>query len=268
MTYAYSPLYVDRREDSSRVAHDKVPLIDHLLKLHLPAQSATLPFGDVSFLWRGKDDIPISVGLEIKKISDAVACMRDGRFAGHQLPGMYRMYQRRYLILVGEYSSDRHGNLVVPRGNQWVPYADIIHLRSELKYASFVEWLTSLVIQGGVIKEEVNSEASLVRKVAALYEWGQQPWASHRSLQTFDRSGETDGMLGEIGEEVDLAPMTLVRRWAACLPGIGFTKSVGALQEFGTPRELANADEKRWSKIAGIGKGLASKVVKAIRGVA
>jgi ERCC4-type nuclease len=55
-------------------------------------EETTLDFGDVAFTGRGPNNTPLDIGIEHKQVADIVACCRDGRFAGHQLPGMRKRF--------------------------------------------------------------------------------------------------------------------------------------------------------------------------------
>lgn len=77
-------------------------LIEPLEARGLPVDPVTLEFGDVAFEGRGEHGKAVFVGIEYKKLSELVQAMNDGRFAGHQLPGMVQTYDYRYLLVEGE----------------------------------------------------------------------------------------------------------------------------------------------------------------------
>ncbi len=70
---------------------------------------AVLEFADAMFVGGGEGNKPVFVGIEIKKIKDALSCIMSGRFAGHQLVGLVKEYDVRYLIIEGWYRADRKG---------------------------------------------------------------------------------------------------------------------------------------------------------------
>ena len=57
-----------------------------------------------------------------------------------------------------------------------------------------------------------------------------------------------------------------MRMVAKELPGIGWGRSQDVDKAFRSVREMVAADEKTWLGIPGIGKGIAGKVVRALRG--
>ena len=54
----------------------------------------------MSFTGQGPNG-PVSVGIEYKRMGDALACMVGGRFTGHQLPGLRQSYQQYWLLVEG-----------------------------------------------------------------------------------------------------------------------------------------------------------------------
>ena len=60
--------------------------------------------------------------------------------------------------------------------------------------------------------------------------------------------------------------LQLLHRVAGELPGIGFNRAKDVAKHFGSLIEMVLASEKEWRKIDGIGKGIASKVVKELQG--
>jgi ERCC4-type nuclease len=53
---------------------------------------------------------------------------------------------------------------------------------------------------------------------------------------------------------------------AAQLTGIGWEKSGAISHKFGSVREMANAEEKDWVEIPGVGKKLSRRIVAALKG--
>lgn len=102
-------LLVDRATGSNE-------LCDKLVALGLPAELEGLKFGDIAFVGRGEGGVPVAVGIEYKKLGELVTSLRTKRFQGHQLTGMSRMYDRRYLLVEGIFHHDSMGRPTFARG--------------------------------------------------------------------------------------------------------------------------------------------------------
>ena len=51
-----------------------------------------LEFADFAFTGSDRDGRISQIGIEYKTLPDVLSCIADGRFAGHQLPGMMKAY--------------------------------------------------------------------------------------------------------------------------------------------------------------------------------
>lgn len=80
-----------------------------------------LDFADVMFPGNGPDG-DVLVGVERKRLSDMITCMRDKRFSGYQLPGLLAGYEYPYLLVEGIWNVGGSGELVRLNGRGWVPY--------------------------------------------------------------------------------------------------------------------------------------------------
>ena len=214
-----------------------------------------LEYGDAAFGGSGPDG-PISIGIEIKKIGDAVDCMFSGRFAGHQLPGMVESYDRCYLLLEGNVKQGNHGHLLwyAAHKKKWVkPYGG--SLRRPVRQQDFYQWVNTMAMMANIHLLWASDTRQAAQLVTAVYKWWQKPWAKHNSLKVFDTSKS-------------YSPLTKVstrRKLASQLPGIGWERSAAVAKYFPTTLDMILADEKDWASIDGIGKGIAKKVTKAIK---
>lgn len=177
-------ILIDSRELDPRKSHgpDLLALIrSHLLPPSL-ADHAMLPNGDVLICGNGPGGRVVRIGFEIKRISDALACMRNGRLGGvdGQLEGMFRDYDLVYLIIEDDLARDPSSGLLlrvigadtdkptrdVARppvrrqtgmqgigtrrrgGTRTMPrFVPVLHgPRKQVKYSEFHAWMTSLVI--------------------------------------------------------------------------------------------------------------------------
>ena len=80
-------------------------------------------------------------------------------------------------------------------------------------------------------------------------------WDEHKAHQTF----QTDG-------HVEIFQASLLRRVAKELDKVGWEKSKTICEYFGSVVEMANASLKEWMAIPGIGKTMADKIFRELRG--
>lgn len=242
-------IYVDGRAGS----HD---LVAPLRKVGLPVEETTLQFGDLFFVGRGEEGAPLAVAIEHKKLPDLVQSLNTDRLAGHQLTGLQQHFDRSYLIIEGEWDHDIEGRVIVPRKGfkshmqplKGAPFAAVLEQR-----------VINLATRGGVTVRWTRSQKETVRFVAALYRY----W-SDRDLD------EHSSHLAIYAPDLDrslLTPVSLKRRLASQLPGIGYVRSQAVDEHFPSIWAMVNASAEEWTTIEGVGKTTAEKVVAACRGV-
>jgi len=154
------------------------------------ASLTTLEFADAMFTGSGPTGT-MFVGIEIKTVKDALACVVSGRFAGHQLPGLVKEYDIIYLIIEGWWRADKEGLLEVPYGKRW----RAVNLGSRyFMWRDFALWLTSMESMGGLRLRFTGSRKETVAVIKALYKWWtDKDWEEHRSHLMAHKSG---GVLG------------------------------------------------------------------------
>jgi ERCC4-type nuclease len=225
---------------------------------HFPKGVASLThleFADASFLGvKGKS--VASIGVERKALSDFLSSMQTGRLAGVQLNGLRASYDVVYLVLEGIWKSDQSGRILVPRGGSWLPF----HLgRRQFTTRELDGFVNSLCVEAGVLIRETHTLHHTAMLIYNLYRWWQKE--SHHSLLAMHKHRFPD----DGADGVILQPPSLVRRVASELPGIGWKRSLDAAKHFGSVKDMINADMDEWTKIPGVGKLTAKKVVDDIR---
>lgn len=233
----------------------------HLSNLKVPSVFSRLDFGDASLLGYGPAEIPVLVGVEIKKVPDVLACMQDGRFSAHQLPGMCRSYSYRYLVVEGPWRPDEHGYVTVPRGQGTWSRPGTQMLASGLG-----RWLLTMDVMCGMRVIPTRDRQHTARFLSDLWHWWSQPWGghdAHLALEEFHAGGANQ-------QHLDLTipkqEWRLCRDWAAAIPSLGRIKAGRVADHFETAYQLATAKMGEWLKIKGIGKGIAAEAVKLIGG--
>jgi ERCC4-type nuclease len=237
-------LFVDDRAGSS-------DLINPLRTAGLPVESLRLDSGDIYFTGRGEGGAPVNIGLEHKSVSDLINSLNTERLQGFQMVRMLDTYDRNWLVIEGEWQHDEAGKVTTwkkPQGRRVIPGAP---LAVELE-----KRLLTLEIRGGMRVRHCATRKDTIRFITGLYRW----WTdcdldahkSHLALHAPDLDRQLR------------IPISLKREIAARLPGIGYERSGEVDRYFCSIREMINAPEDVWVKIAGIGKGIARKVVEAV----
>jgi len=218
----------------------------------------SLEFADIAFMGMVGTK-PAQIGIEYKKIPDLISCIRNGRFAGHQLPGMQRDYDFIYLIIEGICKRGKDGLLETPRRGGWKAYTH----GGAFMFADLHSWLTTMEAKGGVRVRWTRNQAETIRMIRSLYNWWvKKKWEDHRAHMVFDTSGAPATALNH----------TLIRRIAKELTGVGWEKSAKVASHFTkvNPKHaihsMMNASVTDWQQIEGIGKILSAKIVKELKG--
>lgn len=231
-------------------------LLPHLRTLGVPTTLSRLDFGDAAFVGVGPEGAPRHIGIEIKQVQDVLQCIGDGRFAGHQLPGLVSHYDQVWLIVEGQYRPSKEGVLeVFRRGNWWGAYAN---KSTSAMYKGLDAWLMTLEIKAGVRFRRSADRWETARILADLYHWWvTKGWDEHKSHLALHET-RPDSLL--------LKKASVLRMVAAQLPGIGWQKSMDVDRHFRSIREMVLASEKEWAKVPGIGKTIAQRLVKVFDG--
>lgn len=240
-------LLVDPREGSG-------DLLEPLQSLHLPATSERLEFADVA--WEGNGSRGKSmIGLERKKLKDALSSMRTGRFAGHQLPGLVEAYDWVYLAVEGVWREEPETGILQEfvRGG----WRDVTVGQSRFRADELENWLTSMETKYGLRVRRADNFTQMAFMIARLYRWWQKPWEAHKSGKVIYQPPPSTVLTARI---------PLVRKMANCLDGVGWEKSAAVAQRFRTPVDMIASDERDWELIPGIGKVLARRIVRALCG--
>lgn len=195
----------------------------HLAVLIGPkAELTRLDFGDAAF---SASDGRL-VGIEVKKVSDAVQCMYTGRLADHQIPGMKQSFDFCYLVIEGVYRPDPESGVLQlwrefdstkpVKCGQW---HDVTSGRKRLMYQAFEMWLTSIERMGGVSLRVTPSSAATASLLTSLYSWWQRD--DHHSFDTLHQAE---------GVGASLSRPSMLRRMLALLPHVGWQRSAELAQ--------------------------------------
>lgn len=174
-----------------------------------------LESGDACFGSNG-----VTVGCEIKRVLDAVNCMYSGRLADTQIPTLRQQYDVCYLIIEGLYQPEpESGILQYYKGElgKWGHWHDAHSGIKRIMYSQFVQWLTTMEQQGGVLlRHSVTPETTAALLLALEVWWSRDDHKSFRVMQ-------------ERGEAAALSRPGMLRRMLAEIPHVGWERS-GILQ--------------------------------------
>lgn len=246
-------LLIDDRAGSKELAAP-------LEKLGLDVTLTRLEFGDVAFEGRGVKGSTVDVGIEFKRLGEMVTSIRDGRFAGHQLPGL-AMYDHRWLLIEGYWKHDATTGKIVTyqgRGRGWRP------LHGGMSASEYEKHLLTFELCGGVHVRQTNARADSLRVLADMYRW----W--------------TDSALDDhtshvaVHQPATMAPLSDYRAAVYRWPGVGIKISAAVEEKWGPSiLDAAKAGPEEWSELTtvdGSGKArrfgheAAQRVVRFLRG--
>ena len=222
------------------------------------AELCTLEYADVA-LTGMVNNLPVFIGIEVKTLGDVLSCMRNGRFAGHQLPGLLKDYDYTYLIIQGVYRAGKDGLLQIPKGKTvsiegergWKTY----DYGATIAWKDLEGWITTMETKTPLNIRRTSNRAETVEIIKSLHTWWvHKDWDKHRSHLDFDRSATPVG----------LRKPSLLRRIVKELPGVGWDRSQKVEKHFGSVLAMVLAKPEEWRKVEGIGKTLASKIVKGM----
>lgn len=228
-------------------------LADPLRRAGLPVEVTHLDFGDIVFSGRGEYGTPLYIGLELKKIGEFVESLRSKRFQGHQLLGLTRDFDRRYLVLEGDYHHDTKGRAVVFRGTgkprPLLGVANAVALEQEI---------LNIQTRGGCWVRHTTGRRDTLRFIEAVYRyWTEKNLDEHKSHMAVYAPDLDRGLL---------TPTSDFRRvLCTLLPGIGLATSKAVEDRCivaGKPslRKMLSLDEQQWAELTTTTKGKRGEV--------
>lgn len=247
-------ILIDRREAKT----NRVASVLRALGLQVSTEDLAIGGGETTgadFAFEGNGpDGRCMIGIERKRIHDMISSICNGRFSAKQLPGILQMYKFSYLIVEGAFRPNQEtGLLEIPRGQSWFP----LEIGSRrIMYREYHGFVTTLEQRTPMrVHRSVNPQET-AHIISCLYHWwNAKPWLEHRAHQAFYQE-----------QRVEIFRASLLRRVAKELFKIGWGKSKAVDAAFESVHEAVNADVATWMKIPGIGKTIAERIVKEIRG--
>ncbi len=214
----------------------------------LPVQLQQMDYGDVAWVGQGATH-PITVGVERKRLSDLLSCITDGRYTGHQLPGLVANYEINYLIVEGMYRCADNGHFHVWQGKAkgWapVPWGKKWWMWNQVEH-----WLQTMEAKCGIVVKKTSGKTETLATIHSLYSWWQTPWENHTAHLAFDRPRFN-------GTGINFTTPSPARLIAKEIPMIGWERSAAVARRFPTGIEMASAPVHQWEEIDGIGPKIA-----------
>jgi ERCC4-type nuclease len=213
--------------------------------------------GDFAFEGNGPGSVSWNIGIELKVLDDMLGSMRSERYAGDQLVKMSSDYDICYLIIQGQWRPDKAGRLTKLHYHDWV----VVDLAAKagkgskcFMYSELDRHICSLELIKNVVVVRSSNENETAWQVVNRYNWWQKAWENHNS---------TDPI--KLQSEVVFGKVSLLRKMASELPGIGWARSKAVEGAFINVHHMVNAPVEAWMAIEGIGETTARKVWKAVR---
>lgn len=209
--------------------------------------------GDFCFTGYGPAG-PAVIGIERKRIKDMLSSIRTGRFSGEQLPKLLDYYEFPYLIVEGRIRTNiTNGVLEEFWGKSWLP----VQIGSQQFVAQELEsFLSTIELHTRVKVHHAYDEHGTIEDALALHHYFSKPWEKHHAHVALHTPPEM-ATIGRAGT---------VRRVAAALKSIGWTRSAVVATRFQSVEDMVGATVKDWVKLDGFGKVLSVKVWKELHG--
>lgn len=231
------------------------------------------PFGDIAWIGEAEGGGSTRVGVEYKKINDVLDCMIDGRFAGHQLPGLVNTYQRVYLLVEFGYTRwDRVGGGLQRwqpdgKGKGW--WRDVLRGGRSFTYRDLEHWFTTMEEFAQLRIVKTPDEYESARWVTSKYSWWTgKGWDEHDSIKQFHVPRPPVAAFAKPG---------IVRRVVKELHDVGWERSGPIAEHFGSVIRAATASADEWAGIVvgedkngvkyTVGRNRAIKIVNQINGL-
>lgn len=259
-----------------------------------------LDHGDILIIGNGPNGSALRIGIEVKRIGDALTCMEDGRLAGldGQLEGMHRDYDLSWLVVEDELRPDRDSGVLMKRltsvrlqrtrrgakrqsktkahegDGRFVPA--LYGSGRTVTYAAVMKWTTSL--QAGSIYKygkplfvwPTKTPDETAQWIVSQYRfWTDKKFEAHKSMQLFNTALQSKGRrsVGFMSEARKRRMM-----FANLFDGMGYDRAANMSTKFSSIEDMirATVEELRIKgsgreKKDGVGEKVAETMFKQIR---
>lgn len=224
------------------------------LKRHFKGVSVEvqrLAFGDFYFIGNGKDDTPITVGIERKTLPDLLSSIASGRLVGHQIPGMINTYNNCILLIEGIHRGNPDTNeLELYTNGTWKP---LNYTRTKWRIQDMWNWVESLEEFTSFKVKYSTSEICSARMVMSMFHWWNKPYNKHTAMKAVKVEKDIKPKFG-------LVPLSPMARLYAELPGVGVERADALAKRFPSVKKLIFANDDDLCSVDGIGPVTAKKI--------
>jgi ERCC4-type nuclease len=202
----------------------------------------------------------ISVGIELKSVSDALSSISTGRLGGTQIPRMLKVYDCIFLLIFGLCRPGADNYLEVRKGKAWKRY----HVGRRPVPWSFFEGflltarLTAFFSGKPLFVKQVYDLEEAGIWLMVLDRWLSKKWSKHRGLAVFDKSRVLSAPPDADPVEVQIATT------AASFPAVDWVRGFNAARHFDSVSDMINASVQDWMEVDNIGPVIARETVRAI----
>lgn len=223
-------IFVDDRTGSKH-------LLQPLRSLGLDAQLTRLDFGDVSFEGKGPNGTMLTIGVELKRLTDLISSIRTGRLSGHQLPGLIGpqgAYDYAWLVVEGYWRTNQYDQIALyhgrVRGWQVVP--------GRMTASELEKRLLTYELCGRLHVRLTNRSEETTHFISSLYRW----WTDKAM----------DAHIGHLDHHRvgGVVPLSDFRQAVIAWPGVGRAVSLSAELTFRSIRRAATGSVDAWANLA------------------
>lgn len=242
-------IFIDDREEvhkqqSKRIAH----------YIQSPHKIQRMEYADIAFSGNGPNG-PTTIGIERKRFRDMIDSMASGRLTGHQFLGLMNSYDQVYILIEGLFKIGKDGHLRRPKGNSWV----VVQVGNRPISAKYLyNYLNELFIMCHVGFTFTTSIMNSAFWIDGLYSWWQKKWDSHSALNQFYSPPPP-------ARAFFRPPKELVRMIKE-IEGVGWDRAKAIGRKYSSMKKLCEAKVEDLTKIEGIGKKLAGRILSSLRG--
>jgi hypothetical protein len=238
-----------------------------------------LSSGDVAFSGWGPEGSTLSIGVEIKSMSDLLDSASNGRLHGVDGQLQRMLYTDKYdevwFLYYGMYRCGPTGYLEYPiyrngrmewlaydfgrSGNSPVPFSYLTHLLFELSRAG---------VKYDHVGSKLNSrdcKPEVAAWIMTLYTFWQEPYESRCRMRSFNNASST--LTRPLSLDID-PDLLFMAKLVAPFPGIKFERAMAIAESFESPLAMFNAGVDEWAEVKIPTKGKTGRVVRLGRTMA
>lgn len=246
-------ILIDTREEGHDKKKKNLDLVQHIVRQNVPVETTYLPFADAAIEINGPEGVAL-VGVERKRLHDMLNCVEDGRYNAQRI-GMKLEYPVSILVIEGHWKPHDPEGFLMEGFQGGMTWGFMKPRGNRVLYAKLYRYLFSVALTG-VIVQYTRDPFHTAFNLTEIHGWGQKRWDDHTALQEIQKFALPT---------LNRRP-TLKQKWANAIEGIGVKKWPFVDRQFRSPLAMAQADEKEWLRIPGLGIRSAQRIVQEIWG--